>query len=143
MNYADTGFLVSLYLPETTTLIAVNEISRIKQPLALTPLLRLELRNALNFAVSRQRLTLSDRDSLWKQIEAQVQQGLFVDILPSTSQTYSKAWELSDRYTPSLATRSLDLLHVATAITISARIFYSFDERQRRAASAEGLSVKP
>jgi predicted nucleic acid-binding protein len=143
MNYADTGFLVSLYLPEATTVIAVNEIRRIKQPLALTPLLRLELRNALKFAVSRHRITLSDRDSVWKQIEDQLRQGFFVDVLPSTSQTYSKASELSDRYTLSLATRSLDLLHVATAITLSARIFYSFDERQRRAASAEGLSVKP
>ena len=143
MNYADTGFLVSLYLPEATTVIAVNEIRQIKQPLALTPLLRLELRNALNFAVLRHRITLSDRDSVWKQIEDQLRQGFFVDVLPSTSQTYSKASEVSDRYTLSLATSSLDLLHVATAITLSARVFYSFDERQRRAASAEGLSVKP
>jgi predicted nucleic acid-binding protein len=111
--------------------------------LALTPLLRLELRNALNFAVSRHCITLPDRDSVWKQIEDQLRQEFFMDVLPSTSQTYSKASELSDRYTLSLATRSLDLLHVATAITLSARIFYSFDERQRRAASAEGLSVKP
>jgi predicted nucleic acid-binding protein len=142
MNYADTGLLVSLYLPEATTVIAVNEIRQIKQPLALTPLLRLELRNALNFAVSGHRITLSDRDSVWKQIEDQLRQGFFIDVLPP-SQTYSKASELSDRYTLSLATRSLDLLHVATAITLSARVFYSFDERQRRAASAEGLSVKP
>ena len=113
------------------------------EPMVLTPLLRLELRNGLNFAVSRHRITPSDRDSVWKQIEDQVQQGFFVDVIPSTSQTYSKASELSDRYTLSLATRGLDLLHVASAITLSARTFYSFDERQRRAASGEGLSVKP
>ena len=143
MNYADTGFLVSLYLPETTTLKAVSEISRTTQPLAFTPLLRLELRNALNFAVARQRITLVERDEVWKQIESQLQQGFFVDVVPSTSQTLSKALELSDRYTLSLATRSLDLLHVATALVISAQAFYSFDDRQRQAATAEGLTVRP
>lgn len=143
MNYADTGFLVSLYLPETTTLTAATEISGASQPLALTPLLRLELRNALNFALARRRLTLVKRDEVWIQIGAQLEQGFFVDVIPPTSQTYSKALELSDRYTGLLATRSLDLLHVASALTISARIFYSFDERQRQAASAEGLAVKP
>jgi predicted nucleic acid-binding protein len=56
---------------------------------------------------------------------------------------YAKAMELSDRHTQSFATRSLDLLHVATALIISARCFYSFDERQRQTASAEGLSIKP
>ena len=66
-----------------------------------------------------------------------------MDVVPPTSQTYAKALELSDGYTVSLATRSLDLVHVATALVISARIFYSFDERQRQAASAEGLGVKP
>jgi predicted nucleic acid-binding protein len=143
MNYADTGFLVSLYLPETTTLKAVSEISRITQPLAFTPWLRLELRNALNFAVARQRMTLAERDEVWKQIETQLQEGFFVDVVPSTSQTYSKALELSDRHTLSLATRSSDLLHIATALIVSAQVFYSFDERQRQAASAEGLTVRP
>jgi predicted nucleic acid-binding protein len=143
MNYADTGFLVSLYLPETTTLKAVSEISRITQPLAFTPLLRLELRNALNFAVACQRMTLVERDEVWKQIESQLRQGFFVDVVPSTSQIHSKALELSDRHTLSLATRSLDLLHIATALIVSAQTFYSFDERQRQAASADGVTVKP
>jgi predicted nucleic acid-binding protein len=143
MNYADTGFLASLYLPETTTTSATTEIARARQPLVLTPLLRLELRNAFNFAVARGRLELVHRNEIWRLIEAQHQQGFFVDVVPPTSELYSKAQELSDRHTPTLATRSLGLLHVATALLITARVFYSFDERQRRAASAEGLRVRP
>jgi predicted nucleic acid-binding protein len=143
MNYADTGFLVSLYLAETTTDLAIAEIGRATESLALTPLLRLELRNALNFAVARQRLTLTQRDKIWQRIESQQQQGFFVDLVPSTSEMFAKAMELSHRHTQSFATRSLDLLHVATALIISARCFYSFDERQRQTASAEGLSIKP
>ena len=48
---------------------------------------------------------------------------------------------LSDCYTPRLATRSLDLLHVAAATLLGAKVFYSFDERQRKAAAGEGLKV--
>jgi predicted nucleic acid-binding protein len=143
MNYADTGFLVSLYLPETTTRIAVAEIGRITEPLGLTPLSRLELRNAFNFAVARGRLGVMQRDRIWALITSQQQEGFYVDLVPPTSELYGKAQELSDRHTPALATRSLDLLHVATALLISARTFYSFDDRQRQAASLEGLKVKP
>ena len=143
MNYADTGFLVSLYLPETTTGTATAEIARVTEPLAFTPLLRLELRNAFNFAIARRRLTLAKRDAIWRLIEIQREDGFFLDLVPPTSDLYTKAVELSDRHTPTLATRSLDLVHVATAVIISAQTFLSFDDRQRRAASAEGLRVRP
>jgi hypothetical protein len=39
--------------------------------------------------------------------------------------------------------RSLDLLHVAAALILEARVFFSFDDRQRKAAAGEGLNVKP
>ena len=42
-----------------------------------------------------------------------------------------------------MLTRSLDLMHVATALLGKARVFLSTDSRQRKAAKAEGLDVKP
>jgi predicted nucleic acid-binding protein len=42
-----------------------------------------------------------------------------------------------------LGTRSLDLLHVAAALALEAKVFLSFDDRQRKAAASEGLQVKP
>jgi hypothetical protein len=42
-----------------------------------------------------------------------------------------------------MATRSLDLMHVATALLSKARVFLSTDIRQRKAAKAEGLTVMP
>ncbi len=56
---------------------------------------------------------------------------------------YALAHELSDRHTPALATRSLDLMHVATALLVKARLFLPTDIRQGKAAKAEGLDVKP
>jgi hypothetical protein len=42
-----------------------------------------------------------------------------------------------------MLTRSLDLMHVAAALLCKARVFLSTDTRQRAAAKAEGLEVKP
>ena len=49
--------------------------------------------------------------------------------------------ELSQRHTPRLGTRSLDLLHVACARELKLRHFLTFDERQQQLAVAAGLKV--
>jgi hypothetical protein len=51
------------------------------------------------------------------------------------------AAELSQRYTPRLGTRSLDVLHVACARELRLRCFLTFDERQQQLAAAAGLKV--
>jgi hypothetical protein len=48
-----------------------------------------------------------------------------------------------ERKSASLGTRSLDLMHVAAAMLLEATAFLSFDDRQRKAAAAEGLGVFP
>ncbi len=42
---------------------------------------------------------------------------------------------------PDAALRSLDALHIASALRVGARLFVSYDERQSAAASASGLHV--
>ena len=56
---------------------------------------------------------------------------------------FAEALELADRYSARLGTRSLDLMHVSAALLLKTETFLSFDERQRKAAKAEGLKVKP
>ena len=56
---------------------------------------------------------------------------------------FVKSFELADRHSARLGTRSLDLMHVAAALLLKADVFFSFDERQRKSAKAEGLKVKP
>jgi hypothetical protein len=46
-----------------------------------------------------------------------------------------------ERKSASLGTRSLDLMHVAAAMLLEATALLSFDDRQRKAATAEGLGV--
>lgn len=53
----------------------------------------------------------------------------------------NRASELSRRHTPTLGTRSLDVLHVACALELQLRHFLTFDERQRQLAAAVGLKL--
>ncbi len=46
--YADTGFLISLYLNETTSETANDTVKTLTAPLPLVPLPLLEMRNAFH-----------------------------------------------------------------------------------------------
>ncbi len=142
-HYADTAFIASLFLLESNSTAARQAAGELVEPLPLLPLTLLELRNTFNLAIVRKRIAEADRDALWRQFEVQVRADFFVEVVLSSPELHEKARELSDRYTPTLATRSLDLLHVAAALLLGAKTFYSFDERQRKAAAKEGLKVRP
>ncbi len=141
--FADTGFIASLYLEESTSKAADAALGSKRQSLAVTPLTLLELRNAFNRSVQRQRITIAQRDALWQDVEADIASGFLVPMPVDSGALHKKARQLSDRHTPTLGTRSLDLLHVAAALLLEAKVFFSFDERQRKAAASEGFKVKP
>ena len=101
------------------------------------------IRNALNFGINRGEITSDQRDAVLAEIEAQIEKGFFRMVDVSQSSIYAKAQELSNTHTPATATRSLDLMHLAAALLSGARTFLTFDKRQAKAATTEGLLVKP
>lgn len=141
--YAETGFIVSLYKEETTSAKAISAINEVGIPVLLSELSLLEFRNAMNLAVFRKEITRNTADRIWQHFKDDVAQGIFCNIPVPASKLYSESNELSDKYTDSLGTRSLDLMHVAFALLLGAEIFLSFDIRQRSAAETEGLKVLP
>ena len=144
MNYADSGFLVSLYRPtEGLSRTARRTIKQSPGAVILSPLSLLEIRNALNMAIRRGEMGETERDAILVDIRRQLEVGYFRLAEVSQSEIYAKASELSDRHTPGIGTRSLDLMHVATALLCRAQRFLSTDTRQREAAKAEGMEVKP
>lgn len=144
MTYADSGFVVSLYLTtEGTSAQARKEVKRASKPIILSPLSLLEIRNALNFGINRCEMTNDQRDAVLSEIDTQIEKGFFRLVDASQSAIYVKAVELSNKHTPTIATRSLDLMHLAAALLSEARTFLTFDKRQAKAATAAGLVVKP
>ena len=55
--------------------------------------------------------------------------------------TLKRAGEISRTQTPTLGCRSLDVIHVATALELGLRHFVTFDDRQRKLARATGLKA--
>lgn len=143
MTYADSGFVVSLYLTTGgTSELARKEVKRASKPILLSPLSLLEIRNALNFGINRGEITREQRDAVLSEIDTQIDKGFFRMVDASQSSIYAKAQELSNKHTPTSATRSLDLMHLAAALLSGARTFLTFDKRQTKAAAAEELVVK-
>jgi predicted nucleic acid-binding protein len=136
--YPDTSFLVSLYLKDSNTPSAI-ELSKSLQPvLILTPIHELELNNAIELAVFRREITPDQAAAARRDFEQDV---LHWTISPLPPDAFLRVVSLARRHTARYGTRSIDILHVATASALGAEAFLTFDRRQLRLAKAEGLRI--
>jgi len=141
--YADTGFLVSLYGQDANSPVAAKELAKSAQPVfILTSLIEMEFNNAAALRVFRKDWTRSEARMVREDFSNDLSTGVF-RIATLGPEVWEKALELSQRHTAVLGTRTLDLLHVASALILKPDVFFTFDERQRKAAKAEHLRVLP
>ncbi len=120
-----------------------------KEPLHVTPLLAYEFRQSLRFQVWRRAanpqsgLAPADARAALGQFDADLASGTTVVAPCSFNAVLDCAEDLSRRHTIAGGHRSLDVLHVASALHLGANVFLTFDANQRKLALAEGLAVKP
>ena len=141
--YADSSFLVSLYRKDENQEAAKSFINRTRLVVSMSPLNRIELRNALRNAQSFGQISAEERRAAFRQIQNDFDAGLLVHLPVEWTNVFRRADEISERCGARAGQRTIDLLHVATALECEARTFLSFDNRQRRLAQAAGLKVKP
>lgn len=139
--YADTGFLCSLYAPDAHTARAAKRMSRQTLPLPYVWLHQLELRNALRLRVFRSEIAPPQRDASLNLVLADLAAGVLASAQPPWPEVVFEAERLSALHSETLGTRSLDILHVAAAVTLGLGEFLTFDQRQRALAVAAGLKV--
>ncbi|HEV2178065.1 MAG TPA: type II toxin-antitoxin system VapC family toxin [Terriglobia bacterium] len=139
-GYADTSFLVSLYLPDANSSRA-RSLMQSRPSLVLTPLHELEVTSALELAVFRKAVAPRQARDVRRNFEQDLASIFTPSPLPED--TYLMATQMARRRSARLGTRTLDILHVAAAKLLKAECFYSFDGRQVRLAAAEGLKVLP
>ncbi|MFI5337724.1 MAG: type II toxin-antitoxin system VapC family toxin [Opitutales bacterium] len=138
--YADTSFLVSLYVQDANSAQAAAKASA-HLPLFFTPVAEHELRNAVRLCVFRRQITPAQREQALDDLA----QDLAGGVLHATPLDWPKVWKQSEllgrRHTESTGARGMDLLHVASAVVLKARHFVTFDARQAQLARMAGLDV--
>lgn len=145
MDYADTSFLLSLYLPDANHAAAVTRARLWTRPplLPLTPFGMFELNNALHRLLHKGRLQPGDLTSVSRMIRADIADGVLDNCPFEAWRWIDTANRISRQVSPRTGTRALDILHVAQAQIRNATTFLSFDRNQRAAAQAVGLIVAP
>ena len=140
--YCDTSFLVSLYTPDTNSPAAAAEARRSTTTLFISPLVELELTNALQLRVFRKELTKGEASAAYAVIQKDLAAGVYAT-QPVSAMVFDTAKRISLKYTAGIGSRSLDVLHVAVALAMRAEVLLSFDDNQRKLAKAAGLRAAP
>jgi predicted nucleic acid-binding protein len=141
--YADSSFLVSAYLLDANTAAANQVLQSFSQALPYTALHRLEIRNAFALAVFRGYYTSAQIGAAWRNVEADVRARKLRPTRISWRALFRRAAQLAALESPQIGTRSLDILHVASAERIGSNEFVTFDRRQRMLAAKLGMHVRP
>jgi predicted nucleic acid-binding protein len=139
--YVDPSALLKLYLnePQSRTMAAWR--SKAKGSLAVTHHGRVELINGLALATYRKLIDDQAFASALSALDDDFQAGRYTPVDLLWRAALKRAGELSRHFSRSLGTRSLDVLHVASALELGLRSFLTFDLRQQNLARAVGLKV--
>ena len=147
--YPDTNFLCRLYIRHVDSHRARQMLEDHGKPLPFTPLHRLEFRNAVRlYAFRPEALTgkpvldhhgviLVLRDNEQDLASGQM---IYPAAIPWT-EALREADRLSSSHTEQNGYRALDLLHVATALALGAKTFFTYDLRAAALARSAGLKV--
>ena len=139
--YADTSFIFSLYVLDANSGPAAARMADVSLPILISSLGELEFLNALYLRLFRKELGPAQVETARGMFEEDIHQGIF-QLSSLTSLVFGRAALIAQRQTPKLGTRTLDVLHVASALILNASTFYTFDRSQRALAKHEGLTVR-
>ena len=140
--YADSSFIVALYLQEQNSGAVAAFMQQYGMALPFTAWHRLEVRNAMRLAVFHRAIESFQAKAQLGQLEIDLREKTLVVHTPiDWVNILRKAEHLGAARNESLGCRSSDLFHVASALESGADQFLTFDDRQRKMAKAAGLTV--
>jgi len=137
--YADTSLVVSLYLLDRHSAEARRRMAS-KPVVWLTSLHRAEWAHAIERHVFGSELSRREAEQVYADFDADRAAGVWVEVgFPELA--FEVCAQLAARHVARLGGRTLDMLHVASALELKAKQFWTFDERQAKLARAEGLKT--
>ncbi len=140
-TYVDPSALLKLYLhqPESAAMNAWR--GRIKGALVVTHHGRVEVINGICLAAHRREIASEALADTLASFDEDFANGVYLSADLLWRATLNRAAELSRAQSPKLGTRSLDVLHVASALELKMRFFVTYDKRQENLARAVGLKT--
>jgi predicted nucleic acid-binding protein len=137
--YADSSFIVSVYVRVTHSAEALRRISK-RPRVWLTPLHKLEFSHAVAQQLFRRNLSGAEARLVLEKFDHD-NANLVWEVAVIPPEAFQSGVALARNYVSAFGTRSFDTLHVASALELSCREFWTFDDRQSKLAAAVGLNV--
>ena len=142
MIYADTSVIVKLYIKEEHSRETSDWIKNNDEAIPLTLFHELEFTNAVKLKRFGHEMTQEEADLIFKKFEENEQRGVFYRPQINWTDVFARSLRLSKTHTTNTGSRSLDIIHVSSALSIGADRMVTFDERQSRLALASGLRIE-
>lgn len=139
--YFDTSIIASCYLADSMSIRALNVRKKFSMSAPFTDLHRVEVTAAFMAKLFRREATDVQVDTAFAHLDLDTQNGLWRRADCPLSDVFERAEALSRQWGGVFGTRTLDTLHVAAALMISAQDLATGDLRQAKLAQAVGLRV--
>lgn len=139
--YVDPSALRSLYLHDDRSPRFCAWRRRTRGALPVTRFGRAEVVNSIQLAVHRGTINAEVAALAAADFESDLAEGRLQLVDALWRRMLDLAAELSQEHTAKLGTRTLDVLHVASAVALGAQRFVTYDIRQAALAKAVGLRV--
>jgi predicted nucleic acid-binding protein len=140
-DYFDTGVLLKLYTPEPLSKTVQDYVVNRGKALWVTDLHMTELLSALRLKQFRGEATEDQIAGTLGAIEEDIRNRTLRHAPVSWTEAWLQGQTLVRTHTASLGTRTLDALHVATALTLHCSNLVTTDRRMAALSAACGLQV--
>ena len=145
MNYWDTSALLKVYVQETDSAYFLNLLSNSTTPLFTANVTQTEILGALHRKEQVRDINPGAANALFKQLLADESAGRIImipggkDIIAETEELVKKVYSQPKP----IMLRSLDAIHIASALTVNASTLFTTDKRLKEASLLMGLEVLP
>src|SRR5262245_42507704 len=138
--YLDSSALIKLYYTESESKALSSFVSTLQHALPFSHLHELEMKNGLRLKIFRGEASRKSVEAAIRLVELDHSAGVLERPDLNWFDVFRRAQSLSVEYTSGTGSRSLDLLHVASALLLKTHDFLTFDDRQSALARNAGMN---